>query len=79
MREDAGPDEAISEAERQITRWQTPPLRIQYVDLLGRHGRFGDATAFIERAIPDEFLPANVRLNLCTSQLVCSGGVQDRV
>jgi hypothetical protein len=26
LEEDAGPDEAISEAERQIARWQTPPL-----------------------------------------------------
>ncbi len=64
-RSDAGPGSAISEAERQITRWQTPPLRIQYVDLLGRHGRFGDAVAFIERAIPDDSLSANVRLKLC--------------
>lgn len=65
LEEDAGPGSAISEAERQITRWQTPPLRIQYVDLLGRHGRFGDAAEFIERVIPDESLPADVRLKLC--------------
>ena len=65
LEEDAGPEVAITEAEQQITRWQAPPLRIQYVDLLGRHGRFGDAAAFIERTIPDDSLPADVRQKLC--------------
>jgi Domain of unknown function (DUF4365) len=65
LEEDAGPGAAISEAEQQITRWQAPPLRIQYVDLLGRHGRFRDAAAFIERTIPDDLLPADVRQKLC--------------
>ena len=61
----AGPDAAISEAEQQVTRWQAPALQIQYVDLLGSHGRFQDAAAFIQRAIPDQSLPADVRVKLC--------------
>lgn len=61
----AGPDAAISEAEKQITRWDAPPLRIQYVDLLGKHGRFAEAAAFIERTIADTTLPADVRQKLC--------------
>lgn len=65
LEEDVGPDCAISEAERQITRWQAAPLRIQYVNLLGRHGRLTQAIAFIERTIPDESLPADIRLELC--------------
>ncbi len=65
LEEDAGPEAAITEAEQQITRWQAPSLRIQYVDLPGRHGRFGDAAAFIERTIPDDSLPADVRQKLC--------------
>jgi hypothetical protein len=65
LEEDAGPEAAITEAGQQITRWQAPPLRIQYVDLLGRHGRFGDAAAFIERTLPDDSLPADVRQKLC--------------
>jgi hypothetical protein len=60
-----GPDAAISEAEQQATRWQAPALQIQYVDLLGRHGRFRDAAAFIQRTIPDQSLPADVRVKLC--------------
>ena len=65
LEEDAGPGAAITEARQQITRWQAPSLRIQYVDLLGRHGHFGDAAAFIERTIPDDSLPAGVRQKLC--------------
>jgi hypothetical protein len=65
LEEDTGPGAAISEAEQQITRWHAPPLRIQYVDLLGRHGRFRDAAAFIERTIPDDSLSADVRQKLC--------------
>ncbi len=61
----AGPDAAISEAEQQATRWQAPALQIQYVDLLGSHGRFQDAAAFIQRVIPDQSLPADVRVKLC--------------
>ena len=61
----AGPDAAISEAEQQAARWQAPALQIQYVDLLGSHGRFQDAAAYIERAIPDQTLPADVRVKLC--------------
>ena len=61
----AGPDAAISEAEQQAARWQHPPLQIQYVDLLGSNGRFPDAGAYIDRAIPDTTLPADVRLKLC--------------
>jgi hypothetical protein len=60
-----GPDAAISEAEQQATRWQAPALLIQYVDLLGSHGRFPEAAAFIQRAIPDQSLPAGVRVKLC--------------
>jgi hypothetical protein len=33
-----GPSAAISEAEQQAARWQSPVLQIQYVQLLGRHG-----------------------------------------
>ena len=65
LEEDAGPGAAITEAEQQITRWEAPPPRIQYVDLLGRHGRFADAAAFIERTIPDDSLPPDVRQKLC--------------
>ncbi len=61
----AGPDAAISEAEQQAARWQYPPLQIQYVDLLGSNGRFPDADAYIDRAIPDTTLPADVRVKLC--------------
>ena len=61
----AGPDAAISEAEQQVTRWEAPALQIHYVDLLGSHGRFQDAAAFIQRAIPDQSLPADVRVKLC--------------
>jgi hypothetical protein len=61
-----GSGEAIREAERQAARWQSPVLQIQYVQLLGRHGRFPDAVAFIERAIPDQSLPAEVRVRLCS-------------
>ena len=61
----AGPDAAISEAEQQAARWQDPALQIQYVDLLGSNGRFPDAAAFIQRAIPDPTLPADVRVKLC--------------
>jgi hypothetical protein len=32
-----GPSAAISEAEQQAARWQSPVLQIQYVQLLGRH------------------------------------------
>ena len=62
----AGPDAAISEAEQQAARWQYPPLQIQYVDLLGSNSRFPDAGAYIDRAIPDTTLPADVRVKLCT-------------
>jgi len=65
LEQHAGPDAAISEAEQQVTRWQAPALQIQYVDLLGRHGRFEDAAAFIQRVIPDQSLPADVRVKLC--------------
>ena len=65
LEQHAGPDAAISEAEQQATRWQAPALQIQYVDLLGRHGRFQDAAAFIQRTIPDQSLPADVRVKLC--------------
>jgi len=65
LEEYAGPGSAISEAERQSTRWQTAQLKIEYVDLLGRHGRHDAAAAVIERAIPDGSLPADVRLQLC--------------
>ncbi len=65
LEQHAGPDAAISEAEKQITRWDAPPLRIHYVDLLGKHGRFTDAAAFIERAIADTSLPPDVRQKLC--------------
>ena len=61
----ADPDAAISEAEQQAARWQYPPLQIQYVDLLGSNGRFPDAGAYIDRAIPDTTLPADVRVKLC--------------
>src|SRR5258708_11845512 len=61
----AGPDAAISEAEQQAARWQYPPLPIQYVDLLGSNDRFPDASAYIDRAIPDTTLPADVRVKLC--------------
>lgn len=61
----AGPDAAISEAEQQAARWQYPPLQIQYVDLLGSNDRFPDAGAYIDRAIPDTTLPADVRVKLC--------------
>jgi hypothetical protein len=62
----AGPGAAISEAEQQAARWQSPVLQVQYVELLGRHGRFPDAVAFIERAISDQSLPADVRVRLCS-------------
>ena len=61
----AGPDAAISEAELQAARWQAPALQVYYLDLLGSHGRFEDAAAFIQRAIPDQTLPADVRVKLC--------------
>lgn len=61
----AGPDAAISEAEQQAARWQYPPLQIQYVDLLGSNDRFTDADAYIDRAIPDPTLPADLRVKLC--------------
>lgn len=61
----AGPDAAISEAEQQAARWQAPALQIFYLDLLGSHGRFEDAAAFIQRAIPDQTLPADVRVKVC--------------
>jgi hypothetical protein len=60
----AGPDAAISEAERLAAR--TPALRIQYVELLGRHGRLPRAVAFIERSILDQSLPADIRVRLCS-------------
>jgi hypothetical protein len=59
-----GPSAAMSEAEQQAARWQSPVLQIQYVQLLGGHGWFPDAAASIERAIPDQSLPADVRLRL---------------
>lgn len=65
LEQHAGPDAAISAAEQQATRWQAPALQIQYVDLLGRHGRFQDAAAFIQRTIPDQSLPSDVRVKLC--------------
>jgi hypothetical protein len=65
LEEHAGPDAAISEAAKQITRWDAAPLRIHYVDLLGKHGRFPEAAAFIERTIADAALPADVRQKLC--------------
>lgn len=61
----SGPDAAISEAGQQATQWQAPVLQIQHVDLLGKHGRFQDAADFIRRAIPDQSLPADVRVKLC--------------
>ena len=63
--EHAGADAAISEATQQISRWQAPALRIQYVNLLGRHDRLRDVPAFIRETIPDESLPADLRVRLC--------------
>src|SRR5262249_39802641 len=65
LEEHAGPDAAISEAATQITRGDAAPLRIHSVDLLGQHGRFPEAAAFIERTIADAALPADVRQKLC--------------
>jgi hypothetical protein len=65
LEEHAGPDAAISEARQQISRWQAPALRIQYVELVGRHGRLRDVPAFIRQTIPDESLPADLRVRLC--------------
>lgn len=64
LEQHAGPDAAISEAEQQVTRWQAPALQIQYVDLLGKNGRFQDAADFIQRIIPDQSLPTDVRVKL---------------
>jgi len=56
----AGPDAAIREAEQQITRWDAAPLRLQYVDLLGKNGRFPEAAAFIEKTIAEETCGARI-------------------
>jgi hypothetical protein len=65
LEEYAGPGSAISEAERQSAQWQTVQLKMEYIDLLGRHGRHNAAAGFIKQAIPDGSLPAHVRLQLC--------------
>jgi hypothetical protein len=61
-----GAGAAISESEQQAARWRSPALQLQYVELLGRHERFPEAFAFVERAIPDQSLPADGRVKLCS-------------
>jgi Domain of unknown function (DUF4365) len=62
--EDAG--QAIEECERQAARWQAPALVLRLLDL---HSRVGDperAAELIQKILPDDSFPADVRLGVCT-------------
>jgi Domain of unknown function (DUF4365) len=62
---DIGADAAIEEAERQVRKWANPELTLLLLDLLGHYEHFERAEPLIERSIPDDSLPAHVRLKLC--------------